>query len=567
MTSLATRTKRGLRPHSVLTVVLSLLVLILVLYPVLTMLSRSFSAESIDSWRELLAAPWLAGMVFDTLFVVLTSALLALLIAALIAWINTRTDAGIGIFGDALPLIPLFLPIVAMAIGWVMLANPKVGFINGFLAATIGRLGIDFQVNIYSYAGLIFVYTLNLVPYAYLPIAASFRSLDPSLEEAARVSGASPLQVFYNVALRSIMPAILAGLVLVSVVGFAMYSVPTIIGTRSNIDIVAVRIIRSIRNVYPPQYDIALLLSTILFIFLAALWMFQRRMTGTGNFAKVGARSPRSAVVNLGRWKWLARSVLLVYVLLAAILPIVALVLVSFQTFWQPDVFSSTWTLKHHQHILLSYPLGLKSIQNSLLLGLGGGAVTVLIAAVVMVYAYRAGNRLGRFADAVAKSPAAVPNTVLAVAFIFAFAGPPFRLGGTLLILGLAYFVVYIPYASLVSEAAVAQVDRSLEEASSLSGASEGRTFRGILLPLMAPALFAAWALVFVRVLGDLSVAVLLGTGRTPVIGFVLLDVWDQGSFNRTASLALIMTAITMPIVMLMIRLGQPRWSRTGSGR
>ncbi|MPZ27758.1 MAG: ABC transporter permease subunit [Micromonosporaceae bacterium] len=557
----------GRSPFSLVTALIAVGVLALVLFPLGRMVVRAFEGFGHQRWESLVGAPWFSGMLRDTVVVVGASAVIALLVAALLAWINERTDAGIGMLGDVLPLVPLFLPTVAMAVGWVLLANPDVGLLNGALGVVLEPLGISYEFNIFSYPGLILVYVLNLVPFAYLPIAAGFRSMDPSLEEAARVSGARASRVLRTVSLPAIGPAVLAGLLLVMVVGFALYSVPVIIGTRPDIDILAVRIIRSIRQTYPPAYDDAVLLSTMLLALLLVLWVAQRRLVGSGQFARIGSRSTGSSRIELGPWRWPMRSLLWLYVTLAAVLPILALGIVSFQTYWQPDLLASEWTFAHYERILFGYPLGQRSVENSLFLGLVGGGITVLVAALVIVYAHRRRNLLGKVADAVAKLPAAVPNTVLALAFVLALAGPPFQLGATLLILALAYFVVYIPYASIASEASVASVDNSMEEASGVSGAGEGRTFARILVPLMAPGLFAAWALVFVRILGDLPVAVLLGTGRTPVIGFVLLDVWDQGIFNRVAALALVMTAITVPVVMVMMWLGRPRWRRAKRAR
>lgn len=563
------RSPRRLGRHSfsLVTALVAIGVLGLVLYPLGRMAVRAFEGFNNQRWQSLVTEPWFGGMLRDTVVVVGASAVIALLVAALLAWINERTDAGIGLLGDILPLVPLFLPTVAMVIGWVLLANPEVGLLNGPLRAGLDLLGISYEFNIFSYPGLILVYVLNLVPFAYLPIVAAFRSMDPSLEEAARVSGARASRVLRTVSLPAIGPAMLAGLLLVTVVGFALYSVPVIIGTRPNIDILAVRIIRSIRQTYPPAYDDAVLLSTMLLALLLMLWVAQRRLVGSGQFARVGGRATGSSRIGLGRWRWPMRSLLWLYVALAAVLPTLALGIVSFQTYWQPDLLASEWTFDHYERILFGYPTGQRSVENSLLLGLVGGGITVLVAALIIVYAHRRRNLLGKFADGVAKLPAAVPNTVLALAFVLALAGPPFHLGATLLILGLAFFVVYVPYASIASEAAVASVDNSLEEASAVSGAGEGRTFTRILVPLMAPGLFAAWALVFVRILGDLPVAILLGTGRTPVIGLVLLDVWDQGIFNRVAALALVMTAITVPVVVVMMWLGRPRWRRAKPAR
>jgi iron(III) transport system permease protein len=139
-----------------------------------------------------------------------------------------------------------------MAIGWKVLATPGVGFVNGFLHWAFEPLGIFPELNIHSFAGLIFVYVLHNVPYACVPIAAALRNLDPNLEEAARLAGARPSLVLRTVALPAIAPALLAGFVLTTVIGFSLYSVPVIIGAPAGIEILSVRIIqRSTTPIHP----------------------------------------------------------------------------------------------------------------------------------------------------------------------------------------------------------------------------------------------------------------------------------------------------------------------------
>lgn len=541
---------------------LCIVVLALVVYPISALIVRLLRDFGADSLASVVTASWFGPMLRDTLVIVLASSVITVLLAGTLAWIQERTDAGLGPIGDVLPLIPLFLPGIAMAIGWKVLATPDVGFLNGMLASVFEPLGISPEVNIHSYAGLIFVYVLHNLPYAYLPIAAAFRNLDPNLEEAARVSGARPLHVLRTISLPAIGPALLAGFVLCTVIGFSLYSVPVILGTPAGIETLSVKIIDAIHNTYPPKYDVAALLSLLLFIILAALWYAQTRVAKRARFAQVGGRLTAASHTKLGAAKWIPRTVAVVYVLLASVIPLATLLLVSFQAYWQPDISASIWTLQHYDRVIFNYPLAVSSIQNSVSLGLVGGGITVLVGAILIVFATRRRGLVGRAADSIGKLPAAVPHAVLAVAFIFAFAGPPFALAGTILILGLAYFVTYLPYAVITSEASVGQVHPSLEEASRVSGAGSGRTFRSIIVPLVSPGLFAAWALVYVKVLGDLEVAVLLGSGRTPLIGFVLLDVYEQGSFNQVAALAIAITVLTLPVVMLMIWFGKPRWRR-----
>lgn len=559
------RTKRYRRkwsPFGIATLVIAVVIVLLVVYPGGAMGARLASAFTSHSLANVFGASWFPGMIRDTVVVVGLSAIISVVIAAVLAWINERTDARFR-FSGVLPLVPLFIPSIAVGIGWVVLGDPTVGFLNGILKVILAPFHWSPTVDIYSYGGMIFLYVLCLVPYAYLPISAGFRNLDPSLEEASRTSGAGPWRTLRTVSLPAIAPALIAGFVLVLIVGLSLYSIPVVIEDRPQIDIISVRIINAIRASYPPAYDVAILLSAVLLVVLVIVWLIQKRINRGGRFALSGARSASSAITRLGKGRWIFRLLIVIYGLLSTVLPLAALIVVSFQSYWHADVFVGPWGLLNYKQILFSDPIAVTAVKNSLFLGIVGGAITVLVAAVLVLYARNKRDRVGRIADTVSKIPAAVPHAVLAVAFIFAFGGPPFYLGGTLLILGLAYFVTYLPYVSIAIEPSILAIHPSLEEASVMSGAGPGRTFRKIILPMAIPGVFAAWALVFVRVISDLEVSVLLGTGGTPVVGFVMLDVYDQGSVGIVATLALFMTIITAVVILIMLRLGQPRWRRS----
>ena len=544
-------------PFGVLLIMLSVLVIFLVGYPLLQMIQRA--GGPLEAWGKLFAEPWFIGMIRDTAVVVGTSAFLSLAIGALLAWVNERTDAGLGPIGDSLPLIPLFLPAVALAVGWVVLASPGVGLLSSVLEP------LGFQI--YSVAGMVLVYVLLMVPYTYLPIVAALRSLDPSLEEAARASGASTLRVVRTISLPAVAPSLLSGFILATIIGTGVYSVPAIMGQDAGLDIMSVRIVRSIQNTYPVDYGTAVRLSVLLFGVLLVLSYFQHAVISKQRFARMGGQAPKVARTPLGRWRWPVRLVGIVYILLAAILPLAAVIYLSLQRYWQPDVFAPNWTLQNFSVASAGAGGAMEGIRNSVILAVGAGLVVVVSATLILTYARQSRNWVSRVANAAAKFPAVVPGSVLAVAFIFAFGGSPFKLGGTLLIMGMAYFVSFLPYAVISLEGTSAQIDGSLEDASRLSGAGPGRTFVQIVLPLLRPGILATFALVFVRIVGDLEVAVLLGTGRTPMVSALLFQVWGEGFFTQVAAVAVMMTAISAGVVILMMWLSRPAWVRKLSAR
>jgi len=173
--------KRKFPVFGALTAIIVIGVVALIVYPTSLMLVRVFFPKGsfdLSAFAEVLSAPWLGPTLLNTVAVVLAAGFCAILTASIFAWLNERTDARLGLLGDILPIIPLLVPAVAMAIGWIFLATPGAGFINGALAATLGRVGIPLQVNITSWPGLIFIYTIYFVPYVYIMVAAAFRNVD-----------------------------------------------------------------------------------------------------------------------------------------------------------------------------------------------------------------------------------------------------------------------------------------------------------------------------------------------------------------------------------------------------
>jgi iron(III) transport system permease protein len=157
--------------------------------------------------------------------------------------------------------------------------------------------------------------------------------------------------------------------------------------------------------------------------------------------------------------------------------------------------------------------------------------------------------------DGLIKLPVIISHLVLALGFILAFAGPPFRLVGSVTILLLAYIGLFVPQATIITDPAAVQIGREMEEASQLSGSRGFRTYRKVFLPLMTSSLSIAWGLVFVRVLGDLEVSALLAGPGNPTIGSQTLELYENGNFAGVAALTLILTLVTAVVVVVVVGL------------
>lgn len=540
-------------------------------YPLLKVLQRLFFVDgsfTLEPIEATLDQPDLWSLMYNTIVVVLASGVLALVGGSLLAWLNERTDARMGAFTDSLPLVPFLLPPVAGAIGWVLLTSPGAGYINVVLRDVLGWLGVEMTrgpLDIYSWYGLIFVFVVYQVPFVFLLMSAGLRSMDTGLEEQSRVCGASWFRTLRSVTLPALLPSIGAAILLMAWQGFAIFSLPAIVGGPADIELLSVRIVRVLTYTYPPETDVAVGLSAIVVLFVGITWYLQSRLLRSGRFATIGGKGESGGTFELGRWRGPVRLVMLSYVFIAAILPIAALLMVSLTGFWTSSITWDGMSLDTIRETVFDNPLTFRALSNSLRLGVSGATLGMIAAALVAVVIVRSRSKVGRVVDAGIKMPASISNIVLAVGFLLAFAPPPFNLRGTFLILLLGYIALYLPQGSVAADTAAGQVDDQLSEASLVSGARKGRTFWRIQLPLMVPGLIAGWALLFARMTGDLTASAILSGTRNPVVGFRILDVYQNGSYAEVASLSTVLVVVTGTVVTVLMAWARRR-SRWGTG-
>jgi iron(III) transport system permease protein len=535
---------------------LSWIAVLLILVPLVVVFVRLFSDESYHgSLGRVFALPGLGRTLLNTVAVIGASTVLAVVVACLLAWLNERTNARLGFLTDVLPVMPMLVPSIAGAIGWVLLAAPTAGFINVVLRSV--HLPV---VDIFSWPGLIFVYTIYLVPQVYLTVAAALRTLDPGLEEAARISGAGPFRTLRTVTLPAVKPAVLSGALLALVYGIALFSVPLIIGTQARIDILTVQVVRMLAFTFPPRIGEALILSLLVAVVLALLWWVNARIVRRGHFATIGGRhSARPTIVLRPVSLVIGRIVLLGFVLLAAVLPLLALVLVSFQGFWSGK-FVTVFTVRNYRTVFGAGSQTLNGLVNSLVLGLVAATVTILLAVLIWYRVTGPGaHRGGRFIDGVTKLPGALSHMVIGVALLAVLGGPPLGLSGTLTLLIVAYVVLYLPQASVSAQSANQMVGGELSEASWVSGRGRGATVRKIVLPLARSGLISGWTFVFVLVAGDITASSLLASPSNPVVGFVITTLFQNGTYPLLAALGAVISVVSSVVVLTALSLANRR--------
>ncbi|MBB4932644.1 iron(III) transport system permease protein [Lipingzhangella halophila] len=539
------------RPFETASLGVGLVLIALVMIPLLRVVVGLFWADGELTMRPItrtLALPGLGELLLNTVVVVVASSAVAWVIGVGLAWLNERTNVRMGLLTDSLPLLPFLLPPVAGAVGWVMLLSPRAGLLNSWIRDILSLFGINLQTgpfDIHSWYGLILVYAVYAVPFVFMTAAAGLRNLDSSLEEASRLSGASMFRTLRKVTLPLVAPSLGAGVLLSVWFGAGMFSLPSIVGTPAGIDVLSVRIVELLTFTYPPDTELAVGLSAFVVAFVGLAYWLQARILRRGRHAVATGKGGGVRRIDLGAWRWPMRLLVLGYVFVSTVLPLMALVLVSLNGFWTPDIGWGSLSLDALRQSVFDDPLTSQALGNSLGLGVVGGLIGILAAAAVSLYVARRRTVLAGAVDAGIKLPAAVSNMVIAVGILLVFGGGPFMLSGTLTILLIGYLALYLPQASIAADAAVSGVGDELPEASAVAGATPFRTFRKVHLPLMLPGLVAGWALLFIRMVGDLTAsAILAGTGNS-VVGFRILEVFTSGSYALLASLSTVLVLVT----------------------
>jgi iron(III) transport system permease protein len=264
-------------PFDAVTLLIAGVLIAMVMVPLVKVLIRMFwvdGAFTLEPIQRTLATPDLGALLRDTLILVLASSALAFVIGVVLAWLNERTNARMGLLTDTLPLLPFLLPPVAGAVGWTMLLSPRAGLLNSWIRDFLGIFGVEMRegpFNINSWYGLILVMAFYAVPFVFMNASAGLRNLDPALEEASRLSGSGMLRTLRKVTLPAVAPSLGAGLLLAIWFGFGMFSIPAIIGTPASIDVISVRIVELLTFTFPPDTDVAIGLSgfVVLFVGLA----------------------------------------------------------------------------------------------------------------------------------------------------------------------------------------------------------------------------------------------------------------------------------------------------------
>jgi iron(III) transport system permease protein len=403
------------------------------------------------------------------------------------------------------------------------------------------------------------------MPVVFLFMSATMSSLDTSLEEIARVTGASPVRVLCTVIIPILLPSLLSCALICAVHSIESYAVPAVLGTSAGIDLLSTRIALDLAMT-PPAYGTAsasaiLLMSVAIFGTIAysyATRVQQRFITVSGK----AANKPQP----LRGWRmYLGLGLAWSYIVLSVVLPIGVIVLASFQSYWGQPISKFSPTLDNYKYIF-NLPNFVPALKNTLFLSTVGPTLTVALGFVLAYASLRGKTPLRVIIDKIAIIPHAIPGLVIGLALMWTYLFLPVPFYGTIWILLVALITRFTPYANRPLHAMLLQLNPELEEASRTAGAGWWRTFSRILAPLALPSLVSSWLLLYVVFIREISTIILIYTFSTISIPIFLFNIFFEGHYSEGAALTIIQLLLMLFGWVLLSRYIKPIYMRRTNG-
>jgi iron(III) transport system permease protein len=485
------------------------------------------------------------------------SSVLATALAATLAWISIRTNAPFRKFFELTSIIPNIFPPVMLAVAWTVLLSPRTGLLNRLLMALFDLESAP--MNIYSLGGMIFVEALITTPLAFLVVSASLYSMDPSLEESARVAGSNNVQIAWRITFPIIRPALLAAAMLNFVRAIESFDTPAIIALPARIEVFTTKIYREAIGAFPPNqnlaatYGVSLLLVTMLFVYC-----YRRLTARSERYVTVTGRGYRPTIIDLGKWRYLAAGIAGLILLLIVVLPFLVLIYVSFISYVHVPS-AKTWDLLtlEHYYANLTDLRTYRAMQNSLFLAVVGATLCMLLAAVTAWVTTKTKGKGRGLIEALTFIPWAFPGTALAIGLLWTYVYVPLPIYGTLWILLIGYITRFLPYGLRTMTSTVMQIHNDLQEASLVCGAGFLTTFRRVLLPLLRPGFIAGWIILATIYLREFSTSIFLYSPGSEPLGPLLYHFYVDGNLGPMCSLAIIVSLVCVALILIARKIGE----------
>jgi iron(III) transport system permease protein len=528
---------------------------VLVLYPVFFLLQAALdvgdpqvrppTAYGFDNFNSILQYP---QILLNTLTVSVAATVMALVFGFVMAWILTRTNVPGRHLFEQLMAVPYYLTPLLGALAWSLLGAPESGFINQVWRALGGN---GHLIDINTPYGIAWVMALFEGSVAFVMIAAVMKSMDPALEEASQIMGASRLRTMLRITLPLVVPGVLGAAIFVFAEMLGSFAAALVLGTPSRYYVITTAIYQLVQQ-YPPKIQVAAAMGVSLFAVMFFMLFLYRRIVMAGSYVTITGKAFRPRVADIGPLRYVLLGVCLLYLFAAVGLPLITLLYASLQKIAVAFPAAENWTLENFR-VAVTMNAVRSALGNSLLLGFATATIGVVLMGLLAWLIYRSRLPASGLIEYVVMFPQAVPRLVFAFGLMWAWVVFPIPIYGTLWLLLIAYLTVFLPLGVRTIAGVMLQIDKSLEECAQMCGASWAFRVRTVTIPLLVPGLVAAWLLLFIASIRELGASILLMGPHSKVITPSIVESWFGTSSELTAALALIQTLVVAVAMIVLV--------------
>jgi iron(III) transport system permease protein len=542
-------------PQAIAGAVVAVIAGLLVLYPVAFLLQAALNTGDpearppteygLDNFTGLLSYP---QIILNTLTVSLAATVMALVFGFLMAWILTRTNVPGRRFFEQAMVVPYYLTPLLGALAWSLLGTPESGFLNQVYRALGGS---EYLIDINSAAGIAWVMALFEGSVAFVMIGAVMKSMDPALEEASQVMGASRWRTMLRVTLPLVMPGVLGAAIFVFAEMLGSFAAALVLGLPNRYYVVTTAIYQLTQQ-YPPKIPLAAAMGTSLFVVMFVTLFIYRRIITAGSYVTITGKAFRPRVNDVGRLRWVLLSVCVFYLVCSVVLPLLTLFYASIQQISTAFPKLSNFTTEHF-YKAFTMNAATTALGNSLWLALWTATLGVVLMGLISWIIYRSRLPGSAVIEYIVMFPQSVPRLIFAFGMMWAWLIFPIPIYGTLWLLLIAYLTVFLPLGVRTISGVMLQIDKSLEECAQMCGAGWAYRIRTVTAPLLWPGLVAAWLLLFVASIRELGASILLMGPHSKVITPSIVESWFASSTELTAAMALIQTLVVAIAVSVLL--------------
>ncbi|WP_433490183.1 ABC transporter permease [Nocardia grenadensis] len=477
-----------------------------------------------------------------TIALALGSLVIAMVLGTLLAFAASRLPDRLG-FLRIIPILPIVMPAVANIVGWAFLLSPGPGYLNVLLRKLPWWSGSDSgPIDVYTVPWIIILTGFGLTSFVYLFVSAGMQNISAEHLEAAQISGSSTGGVFFRVVLPLLRPSLIYGGGIALLLGLGQFTGPLLLGQNYGVKVLTTEMYRRVSE-SPSDFAAAAAAGSPLVIFGLVLVLVQKGLLGNqSRFVTHGGKAFAPAG---GRSLW-ATLTIVVYALFALVIPLIGLVIVSLTPYWSGSLSWDLLTLDNFRTLAADNAI-VGSVLTSVSTSLAAVVICVPLGYLMATLLVRGRQFrvLALLADLVTALPLGIPAVIFGVGFLLTYTEPPLILYGTKTVIILVYIVLMLPYATRMQMTAMLSLGNTYSEASATSGASPLVTNLRIMLPLMRPTILSAVALMFILLTHEFAASLLVRASTTQVMGTLLFDLWQNGSYPLVAAMALLMTAVT----------------------